>query len=201
LVKAHALVRRLQIANPLSKITGFGVQLPLLAGEDKDFLREAGTAIDNAKLIIDCTTDEGAFRWLNGIAVETGARLASMFVNFRANILTLAISGRMTSCRRVCRKLYADILKGATPVSRDEYDASPAAEDLILPGAGCWHPTFPAANSHLWMLAAVAVEILNDLLSTPMSTDAVGFLIRRNSDLLTRPAGPVVEIVWNRRYR
>ncbi|MDB5354318.1 MAG: dinucleotide-utilizing enzyme involved in molybdopterin and thiamine biosynthesis family 2 [Phycisphaerales bacterium] len=199
--KADALARRLQLSNPLSLIRGFGVNLPLLAGVDSKLLNDAAAAIDSADLIIDCTTDEGAFRWLDGMAVQNGARLTSMFVNFRAQVLTLGIAGRNTSCRRVCRKLYQDVLDGHTPITRHEYDASPQPEELVYPGAGCWHPTFPAANSHLWMLASVAVDLLNEHLKSPIGVDGVGMLIRRNGELLAAPPKPIVEIIWNRRYR
>lgn len=198
--KAEALAARLQSANPVSIITGFASHIPLPGGRSQVII-EATKAIDAADLLLDCTTDEGAFLWLNGVARRTHARVASVFVNFRATVLTLCVSGRTTPCRRVCRKLYYDIAAGRTPINADEYGAKPSQDDLVLSGAGCWHPTFPAANTHLWALATAAVEALNEVLKAPIRTDGVALLMRRNAELLATPPKPFVETVWCQTYR
>lgn len=193
--KATALATRLQSANPLSNVTGFIVTLPP-AHADKD-REKVIAALDDADLIIDCTAHQGAFRWLDQISRRTHARLATIYVNFRATILTLGISGRTTSCGRVCRRLYADIDNGKAPVSKDEHGAAPEPEDLVLPGAGCWHPTFPAVNADMWMMASAAINAINQLLAEPLKTEGTAVLFRRSEDALVKP----LDVVWVRKYR
>ncbi len=194
--KAEALASRLLSCNPLSTIRGFATSLPLspdLSLEPKG----ARDVLAAADLLLDCTTDEGAFLSLNALARETRARVASMFVNFSAEILTLCVSGRHTSCAKVCRRLYADIRAGATPLSAEAYFREPANKDLVMPGAGCWHPTFPALNTHLWMLTSAAIDTLCGILDKPVGTNGTAVLIRRNPPC----TGPIIEIAWQKEYR
>jgi len=130
------LASRLQSSNPLAKIEGFVGKLPIGIGDQKT--REKLFKIpDEAYIIIDCTTDEDAFQWLNQIAKRNRARMISIFLNFDASVLTLAISGRTTSCNRVCQHLYQDVGEARTPVTQQEYRGVPRPEDLVILGAGC----------------------------------------------------------------
>jgi hypothetical protein len=123
--------------------------------------------------------------------------MVSMFVNFRATILTLAVSGRSTSCSRVCERLYADIYGGATPVRGQEFGGQPDPDELVLPGPGCWHPTFPATNADMWMMAAAGINALNQILAEPLKTDGTAVLLRRNLNALATP----LDLVWLKKYR
>jgi hypothetical protein len=194
--KAEALATRLLSGNPLSNIRGFATSLPLSPDSNLES-KGARDALAAADLLLDCTTDEGVFLSLNAMARETRARVASLFVNFSAEILTLCISGRHTSCAKVCRRLYAAIRDGATPVTAATYFREPAKGDLIVPGAGCWHPTFPAINTHLWMLTSAAIDTLCAMLDKPLGTNGTAILIRRNA----LGSGSLIEIVWQKEYR
>jgi hypothetical protein len=194
--KAKALATRLLSGNPLSTICGFATHLPL-SPDPKNEVKGAREALIAADLLVDCSTDEGAFLYLNSIARETRATVASMFVNFSAEIMTLCVSGRHTSCAKVCRRLYAAIRNGEAPVTAATYFREPEKGELIVPGAGCWHPTFPALNTHLWMLTSAAVEMLCSILARPLRTDGTAVLIRRNPI----GVGPLVEIIWEKTCR
>lgn len=199
--KATALARRLATTNPLGSIRGFPFALPLPPKIPKD-MDDANAALHEAELLIDCTTDEAAFIWLNDFARAHRKRLVSIFFNFGAEVLTLCVSGKHTSCEKVCRRLYQDVRDGQTPVSPGQWDPEPASDEFIIPGAGCWHPTFPAVNSHVWMLAAAAVDVMNFHLPRPPGCDGLGALVRRNKirDCHGIPT-PLIEIAWMRRYR
>ena len=199
--KANALALRLSTTNPLADIRGFGVGIPLPPTIPKE-LNEAHTRLLDADLLIDCTTDQGAFIWLNTLARRQRKLLVSIFFNFGATVLTLCVSGKHTSCAKVCRRLYQDVRGGRTPVSPRDWDPEPTSDEFVIPGAGCWHPTFPAVNSHMWMLTAAAVDVLNHHLSKPLRSDGLGVLIRRNNvaDVDTPPT-PLVEIAWMKPYR
>lgn len=193
--KATAIAERLQSGNPLSIISGYVVSLP--PNYEQEDREKILAAINDAALIIDCTTDEGSFRWLDKVSRRTGARMVSLFLNFRATILTLTVSGRSTPCSRVCQRLYGDIYNGITPVTAQEFGGPPDPDELVLPGAGCWHPTFPATNADVWMMAAAGVNALNQVLSEPLKTDGTALLLRRNVNALVSP----LEVVWMRKYR
>jgi hypothetical protein len=176
--KAEALAKRLLSSNPLSNVRGFTAGLPL--SPDKDHRpQDSLEAITAADLLIDCTTDDGAFFWLNNVAKQSKARVATLFV----------------PCWKVCDQLYQDVQARHTPVLPEHYDPQPTENELLVPGAGCWHPTFPGRITHMWMLASAATEVLLAILEEPFTTEGTGVLLRRNC------AGPLIETVWRKRYR
>jgi hypothetical protein len=69
---------------------------------------------------------------------------------------------------------------------------------MIIPGAGCWHPTFPAQNRHIWLLGCCAVDLIVAWVQQPYRCDGHGILIRRSN---AEAGGPVTEVIWNRSYR
>jgi molybdopterin/thiamine biosynthesis adenylyltransferase len=192
--KAEALAHRLSSANPLTTITGYPVAIPL--NDDSD--GSAQRALQEADVLIDCSTDQGAFLWLSRFTRSDHKRLASLFINPRATLLTLVLSGQHTPCHKVFECLNAAIAAGNTPVPFQEYFAEPTREEIIIPGAGCWHPTFPALNRHIWLLACSAVDLLVSWLQHPYRCDGHGILIRRFD---VESTGPTVEILWNKPYR
>ncbi len=195
--KAPRLARRLSSANLLSRIKGHPLHLP---PNDPQELVMAIDLLEQSDLIIDCTTDQGAFLWLDKVARGSMTRLASMFIDFNATVLTLCISGKNASCGRVAEKLYAAIQQEKTPIAWDYYSRVPAKEEQVMPGAGCWHPTFPAVNSHIWMLVTSAVDVMQEILSQPLTCDGTAVLLQRR-DASSDKVGPLVEVVWRERYR
>jgi len=199
--KAGRLAGRLATTNPLADIKSYEVSIPLPPTIPRQ-LDAIWARLCDADLLIDCTTDEGAFLWLDQFARTHHKRLVSIFFNFGATMLTLCASGKTTSCKRVCELLYKDIQTGQTPVAEDQWDVRPPQNEYVLPGAGCWHPTFPAAGSHVWMLAAAAVNVLIPYLAKPLCTDGLGVLIRRSpTDVDIAGPRPLLEIAWLKAYR
>jgi molybdopterin/thiamine biosynthesis adenylyltransferase len=192
--KATALARRLASANPLSTINGYNTNIPIPTSSDERSHR----ALHEADVIVDCSTDHGAFLWLSRYARSTRKRLASMFIDAHATLLTLVLSGQHTPCNKVFERLNDSIQAGTTPVLSDDYFGKPKDDESILPGAGCWHPTFPAHNRHIWILGCTAIDLLISWMQRPYRCDGHGILIRRSG---TEAAGPSVEILWNEPYR
>ena len=195
--KAQALAERLSRANPLSKIKGYFDSVPLDSRSD-EALRQA---IMDTEIFIDCTTSESAFQWLNQFAVEHGKRLISVFFNFHAELLTLCISGDSISCRHIFKDLNYAVEQKYTPIDPEVYFYHPSKEEQIIEGAGCWHPSFPALNAHVQILAAHAVDIISHSVATKQETGIAAILKRKN---FTTQNGrhPVVcvEKVWGKEY-
>ncbi|MFN3191479.1 MAG: ThiF family adenylyltransferase [Aureliella sp.] len=193
--KAIGLAHRLASCHPMSEIRGHAKSLPFPAIDRQD--RSAIRALNDSSTIIDCSTDEGAFHWLSRRARANGQRLASMFINANATTLTLVLSGKQTAAAKVYRQLLNDIEASNTVVCPTEYFDELSEEDSVLP-VGCWQPTFPGLNSHIWVLAFAAIEHFSNWISDHWGCDGYGILIRRNSIGQT---GPLVETVWNKAYR
>gem|GEM_PF-1813765 len=199
--KAQAIANRLSTINPLAEIFGYPLNIPLPSSVNGE-LGDAHTSLLDADVIIDCTTDEGAFIWLSDFSRRRGTRFASLFFNWGATVLTACLSGKHAPCTLVAQKLYEDIRSGKTPVAQEDWDTKPADNSLIVPGAGCWHATYPASGADVWILASAAVGLLNRVFSTPYGSRGVGVLIRRhNSKSEDDMLGPLVDIAWSKEYR
>lgn len=192
--KAKALATRLSGTNPLSTINGFSLEIPLTLSSPQD----ARNAISEADLLIDCTTSESAFEWLDGFAMAEDRRLITIFFSFHAEFLTLCISGETTSCGEVFQDFLGCVRDGQLPVTPDVYLYQPRKQEQIIPGAGCWHPTFPALNAHIHQLAASAVDII-DRYYEQEEKKGLAVLIRRNA-LTEFHSGSLVEVVWTKQY-
>ncbi len=192
--KATALSSRLSSTNPLSRISGFPLRIPLTSYSPQ----EAKEAVSEADLLVDCTTSDAAFEWLDQVAIAGGKRMISMFLSFGADFLTLCMSGAVTPCGEVWRDFLACLKRDELPIDPEDYLYQPSKRDQIIPGAGCWHPTFPAPNSHIHLLAATAVDLINCSFRDA-ALKGIAVLIRRNTPVLLG-RGPVVETLWMKQY-
>ena len=162
--KASSLAERLQSCNPVARIRPFIVRLPL-APQALEKPEEAASALLESDLVFDCALSEPGFQWLSTLLRRKRIPMATMFVNVHATMLTLALSGRQMACRETLRLLQHSIDADEAPFSKGEYDPPLTAEEKVLTDLGCWHATFPALNSHIWSLAAVALDVLKAKLS------------------------------------
>lgn len=195
--KAQALAETLSRANPLSRIKGYSDRVPLDSRSDKAIRQ----VLTDAEVFVDCTTSEAAFQWLNQYAVENGKRLISLFFNFHAELLTLCISGKCRSCLEIFKDLNYAVQEKYTPLDPDVYFYQPSKDEQIIEGAGCWHPTFPALNAHIQILAAHAVDIISHSITTKQETGIAAIVKRKN--LIVQKGdqpGVLVEKVWGKEY-
>lgn len=195
--KARSLAETLSRANPLSKIKGYFDSVPLDSQSDQA-LRQA---IMDSEIFIDCTTSESAFQWLDQYAVEHGKRLISVFFNFHAELLTLCISGESMSCRNIFKDLNYAVEQKYIPIAPEVYFYHPSKDEQIIEGAGCWHPSFPALNAHVQILAAHAVDIISHSIATKQKTGIAAILKRKNFITQNGDQPAVcVEKVWGKEY-
>jgi len=194
--KALSLAIKLSWTNPLSKIDGYLAKIPL----NSSSLQETREAIEKAELFINCTTNEMAFDWLEDYAKKQYKRLVLIFFNFHAEILTLCVSGIATSCGEVFQDLLSCVRNEQLSIDAKTYLYQPSKEEQIIEGAGCWHPTFPALNAHIQMLAASAVDILCSHIEQG-EEKGLAAIIKRNS-ITGKEIQPssLVEVVWIKQY-
>lgn len=187
--KAEALAKKLSTINPSAQIMGYKVDVPVKLDE---------SIIAKADLLIDCTTSESAFIWLNKYAQLNNKKLVTLFFNFYANLLTICMSGNKISCQEVFQDLLDLIKEEKLPITSNEYLAVPSKDELVIEGAGCWHPTFPALNIHIQMLASSALEILNKHIDKN-ETSGLSALLRRNS-INSLENKCIIEKIWEKEY-
>jgi hypothetical protein len=101
----------------------------------------------------------------------------------------------------VARRLFRDIQDEQTPVPPGEYFRVLGKEEQIIPGAGCWHPTFPARIDHVWMMTSAAIDLLDRLLMDPIVPEGTAAVFKRNDVVPGSPTRNIIELVWLRRYR
>lgn len=193
--KADALAFRLAASHPTSKIVGHLKEIPFTTIDKAD--RIALESLRRSSLLVDCSTDTGAFNWLSRHARLNGQRLASMFIDANATTLTLVLSGKQTSAESVFRKLMSSIAERETPIDPSGYFSDLDKDALVLP-AGCWQPTFPGLNSHIWLLAYSAVEHMSAWTNRRWGCDGFGIILQRNP---VGGIGPTIETVWYEAYR
>lgn len=189
--KAYALAARLSSANPLSVIEAFSEDIPLL-GDPGD---APSLALSNASTLIDCSTDHGAFLWMSNYSRQNSKRLASLFINRNATLLTLVLSGRNIGAEKVFTQLNRTVVAGATSINPVEYLGTNAAAAPLVPGPGCWHPTFPGRNNHIALLVTAAIDYLYAWLQEPYHCDGRAVVLRR------RDASPIIEAAFDRKCR
>ena len=194
--KAEALAARLSRANPLSTIKRCPVRIPLNSRSDEAIHR----MLAEADVFVDCTTSEAAFDWLNQYAVKNNKRLISLFFSFHAELLTICISGDSTSCGDIFKDLTCSIENEKTPLDSEVYFRDPPKGEQIIEGAGCWHPTFPARNAHVQILAAHAVDILSNSIDSKQKIGLAAIVKRQSVAQNGVQPGPLVEVVWAKEY-
>lgn len=128
-------------------------------------------------------------------------RLISLFFNFHAELLTLCISGKFRSCIDIFKDINYAVQEKYTPLDPGVYFYQASKDEQIIEGAGCWHPSFPALNAHVQILAAHAVDIISDSIATKQETGIASIVKRKNFTPQTGdPPGALVEKVWGKEY-
>jgi hypothetical protein len=199
--KAVAHARRLNGIHPRAHVRGFAFSLPPRPAPGKAD-RPAWDLLQQADVLIDCTADQSVFGWASALGRENGKLVVHMFLNAHATMLTLCVSGRHASCAKVTRRLFDDIGAARTGFTVEEHD--PEVEE-ILPGAGCWHATFPALGSDIAALVASSVPILEGFVARAQASAGTAIVLRRHEFAFSSGLPPVptniVDIAWAANYR
>jgi hypothetical protein len=201
--KAMALRNQLQCGSPHAKLRSFAVTVP-------DFRGAAGiealSALNECNVVIDCSASESAFRWLSKFSANSTKKFVHMFISFDAGLLVLAFSGKDVPARLALKSFEQQSKSNSLPnLSQIDFDAywrDTSKEELVIPGAGCWHPTFPARWNHIQCLMSAAVDMLERRISMPQSSS--GFVAIAKRHPLNKTAHgptPVVEWVYQSLHR
>lgn len=198
--KATALRIGLQAGSPHCRLRSHVVSIPS---------PDSKVAIDDLKqadAILDLSANESAFQWLSSFSAQKHRRLVHMFISSNAKFLTIVFSGKGTAARLAFRSFCKLAKKGAIvgllADEVDEYFREPGQEELVIPGAGCWHATFPARWNHIQSLVGVAFDVLEDVLSAPQKSGGMVVLLRRiERGDHPSPRGSVIEEIHRGLYR
>ena len=87
-----------------------------------------------------------------------------------------------------------------TPIDPCIYFYEPLKEEEIMEGAGCWHPIFPAQNTHIQILGALAVEFITHSISSKSKTGLAAIVKRQSVMQNGVQPGPLVKVAWMKEY-
>lgn len=200
-MKALALARHLNGIYPNALVRGFGFKLPPYPSPTKKQWT-AWQALHTSDVLIDCTAEPTVLAWASEWGKLNGRLVLHTFINQHARMLTLCASGKHIACGKVAQKLFADVSDGRTSIAWEDYDP---ADEVLFPGAGCWHATFPALGSHIDQLATSVLPIITLLLSRPRTSRGFAAVLRRHDlevDFLRNDAPMnLVNMPWKANYR
>jgi ThiF family len=141
--KAEALARRLNAAAPSARVVAQPVRLETLL--DAAFLADFD-------LVIEATGDHAVLELLTGVEALHQIVYASLAVTLHARHLVAHLSRGTRFPLDHFDEAYAPLR--AAELERDE--------ERPWEGVGCWHPVFPVRADQVWMMAAAAIELLNE---------------------------------------
>lgn len=201
--KAKALEIHLQIGSPYAHINAYRTDIPNFNSADG---KAALTAINECDVLVDCTANESVFQWLSKHAASHNKRFIHMFISFEARFLTLIFSGNAVPASLVMKSFASQSTAGTLPdISQgdlQEYLRDPTKEELVIPGAGCWHPTFPARWNHIQAMVGAALDMIEQRISVgETSSGYVAILKRHLVDPLTKSSSNVTEWIYRSLHR
>ena len=152
--KAQALATKLNASSPHAEVTAIEEMLTVVPGTVAPWL-------DTADMVLDCTGSDEALSHLSRYAFNKRTEFVSISLGMFA------------------RRVYVFRAKGAR-FPHEEFNASMEPwlrrelsehRDAEIPreGIGCWHILFPARVDEVWMMAAAAVRMLEEMMLSPAS--------------------------------
>ncbi|MCK4376198.1 MAG: hypothetical protein KAX19_12745, partial [Candidatus Brocadiae bacterium] len=147
------LARRLSAISPHATCKPCPHRLPLAGKLHEDFLEQIG----EADIILDFSTSEQAFGYLDNVCRSYAKLLVSGYVSFGAKSFCM-FSNSVEQTAEEAETRLLSLLEGDG--SYDALFPAPPAQGRILEGAGCWHPTFPGTEHQIAGWAAFAVAQL-----------------------------------------
>lgn len=201
--KATALKQHLQSGSIHTRLRSFSVTIPnfrsAIGGDALAALRECD-------VILDCSAHESAFRWLSRYGADEKKAVIHMFISFDASLLVLVFSGRDVPARLALTSFERQSLSGSltslSQADQDLYWHDPEKERLVIPGAGCWHATFPARWNHIQCLVSTALDMIEQRLAKPQpSSGFVAIAKRHDISHTTHGSTPVVEWIYRSPHR
>lgn len=161
--KAKALASQLSMECPLAEIK----ELSGSVNGTEDF------AWNQYDLIIDCTANEKLMFPLSVAIHKSHVRCIKLFIDGRANYLTVASSGRYTRCDAVLGRLYEKLgeMSDAPHCQSDISGYFDSATSVSVMAPGCWHPTYPGRWNNIVSLVGAAMPLIERLVEGPFAID------------------------------
>jgi len=145
--KAIALAKYLNEINPTATVTGLALSVP---NKDRAFIE----AIIRADILIDCSADDGVMSELSLLGLNGNAKIVSCSTGLHANKLFF----------------YADVARSFSESAFNSWfqpfrvkENEMAQKEDLPRGGGCWSPVTPAKHNRIAGLAAIAVELIEEL--------------------------------------
>lgn len=148
--KAAALAKRLNLASPHASVTFINADFPLLTEPERAHAQQC-------EVILDCTGHDEVLYHLDHFPWGNTKRFFSISMGFQARRL-FCFTAYDT---RFPHAVFRDALDPWLKKELEEY----ADEELPREGIGCWHPVFPARADDVWMMAAVAVKLIESVVA------------------------------------
>jgi hypothetical protein len=156
--KAVALAERLRRASPSVIVTVGEMALPPHTKQGAADFEKMRHATD---LIVDASGDEEVLGWLDTPEGCGGCQVAAAWTNSDASIGIGILSGTGTGLgvASIRQRVVRAIADGHVPGCDADSYRGPAP---IVPGVGCWHPTFAGNWARILGLGAALSEWLRD---------------------------------------
>lgn len=148
--KATVLSRRLSAISPHATCKPCPHRLPLAGKLHEEFLQQ----IEESDIVLDFSTSDQALCYLDQACRRHGKLLISGYISFGAKSFCMFSNSAEQTAGQTERELLSKVERQG---SCDALFPAPSAEECILEGAGCWHPTFPATEYQVAGWAAFAV--------------------------------------------
>lgn len=152
--KARALAAHLESVSPSVHARYWDANLPPQTNANESRFNEA---LKNTDLVIDATGNNEVLGWLGS---NEGERpIASIWTNADASVgaAVLAGPGCGVTADQLAENVRAAISAGSVPgVSIADY----RGPELLVPGTGCWHPTFRGSWARMVALSGAMTEWL-----------------------------------------
>lgn len=147
--KVVELAKRLNLSNPLARVTGIVAKVP---SRGQEFV----AAAERATLVIDATADDAVLRSLPLPGLASNVPVVSCSLSLYAEDLFFYANQAGSFD-------WSDFTTWFAPF-RHEQNRRVEQDGLVMPrGVGCWHPLTPAPLNRIQGLAGVAVELVQQL--------------------------------------
>lgn len=118
----------------------------------------------HSDLILETTGNDDVIAWLGEQKVKEGCVLGSCSIGIYGRRIYFALQSDGFNVNQ--------FLSSVNPYLADDCkDIEP--DELPRDGLGCWHPTFPAACSDLWLAASICTKTLDELIKTSLNNQII----------------------------
>ena len=155
--KIFGAIAGLEKKNPFIELDGHNITLPILQDND------SWEALLNCDIWIDCTASKKVENWISEIGKMYLKQIIRVYITVKSKYLCIYGNGQSFTLKETHQKIMG--LKNNTDCNIPEDFFKPISQDdMLIVGAGCWHPTFPAKLHDILALLSLAIDRLDERL-------------------------------------